>query len=221
MYLYNVHTHKIGPSSIDGYPIQYILNTSPAEYTIHGSTPENVHFSCGIHPWFADRWVEQLPLLRDAIYQPNVVAIGEAGLDKLRGADMQTQIAAFRSQIELAVIHQKPLIVHCVKAWEELIALYKEYRNDAVPWILHGYRGNSEQTKQLAKLGFLFSIGEKFNRDSLKYIPPSSLFCETDDSELSICNIYELLCDDLGLSFDQFAFNVEENVNLYLLDLTK
>lgn len=213
MYLYNIHTHKAGPEEIGGYKVQYILNTSPRDYKEEILASDNIRFSCGVHPWDADNAGDQLARLDEIVGQKQVFAIGETGLDKLKGPDMNVQEQVFRQQIELAISVNKPLIIHCVKAWDLLMALYKEYKSD-IPWIIHGYRGNTEQTKQLVRFGFKFSVGEFFNGEAIRYIPLDSLFCETDMSEISICKVYEDISSILGLSFNQFVEIVADNFSI-------
>lgn len=212
MYLYNIHTHKVDDASCQEYEVKSILNTYPEDFYEKRNQHPDCWFSCGVHPWNTEDSDLQLRLLEEIIVDPNVVAVGEAGLDKLRGAEMSVQIDVFRKQIELALSANKPLIIHCVKAWDELIRLYKEYEGSNIPWIIHGYRGNPLQTEQLSKVGFKFSIGEKFNPDSLKNIPLTDIFCETDESGLTICKVYENISSVIGVNKNHFAILVADNV---------
>lgn len=218
MILYDIHTHHIKPE-LEGCEARSILNVSPEDFGLQSGS-DDVWLSCGIHPWYSLSSDRQFEIISNLVADEKLVAIGEAGLDKLKGPEMKIQIEVFRRQIELAIKLQKPLIIHCVKAWEELIALYKEYKTDT-PWIIHGYRGNAEQTKQLGKLGFKFSIGEHFNAEALKYIPNDSIFCETDISDISICKIYAAICGSLGLSFDYFARIIGDNMRICFNGITK
>ncbi|MFV0418975.1 MAG: TatD family hydrolase [Dysgonomonas sp.] len=217
MNLYDIHTHCLKPES-GGFDVRSILCVSPGDFSLYASVG-NVWFSSGIHPWYtldSDKQFEQLSVLAT---NDRLVAIGEVGLDKLKGVEMKIQVEIFRKQIELAIDVQKPLIIHCVKAWDELITLYKKYKTD-IPWVIHGYRGNAEQTKQLSKLGFKFSIGERFNAEALKYIPNNSIFCETDISDISLCQVYASICVSIGLSFDDFVRIVEDNVRNCFYNMT-
>jgi len=213
MHLYNIHTHKVEVSSNAGYQVKCILNTYPEQFYEKKEQYADCWFSCGIHPWNAEESDPQFEILKEIAVNPKVVAVGEVGLDKLKGADLSVQIDVFRKQIELAIAVNKPLIIHCVKAWDELITLYKEYKKHDVPWIIHGYRGGPEQTKQLTKLGFKLSIGKKFNNESLKQIPVTDIFCETDMSDLTICKVYENISQEIGLNINHFAILVADNVN--------
>lgn len=212
MYLYNIHTHNPEQKSCGQYRVKYILNTYPQDFaSVRRNTPD-LYYSCGIHPWYADRGEGQLSLLQEILADDKVVAIGEVGLDKLKGPEMELQMQIFEKQIQMALDIQKPLIIHCVKAWDELIALYKKYESDSMPWVIHGYRGNPQQTKQLVDIGFKFSIGEKFNTDSLRLIPSDCIFCETDMSDVSICKVYENISSNIGLNINHFATFVDGNI---------
>ncbi|WP_231496810.1 TatD family hydrolase [Prevotella sp. 10(H)] len=157
----------------------------------------------------------QISLLEEIASDERVVAIGEAGLDKMKGPDINIQIDVFRQQIELAVKVGKPLIIHCVKAWDELVALHKEYKTD-IPWIIHGYRGNAQQAAQLGKIGFKFSFGEHFNEETLRSLPIESIFCETDTSEVTICKVYSSISDVLHIEINQFVEKIEYNIKKYI-----
>lgn len=218
MILYDIHTHCLKTRE-ELYEVRSIQNTYPEEFYSYTNS-ENIWYSCGVHPWHSSDSDRQLELLKELVVQDRLVAIGEAGLDKLQGPDMETQMKVFRKQIELAIDVQKPLIIHCVKAWEELVTLHKEYKAN-IPWIIHGYRGNVEQTKQLSKLGFKFSMGEKFNAESLAYIPRDSIFCETDMSDVSICKIYSSICKGSDVRFDDFVRQIEFNMLNYFDIVTK
>ena len=219
MLLYNIHSHKIG-SEQAGYEVRTVLNTLPQDYASAKDALGTSYFSSGIHPWYAEEGEKSLTMLEHIIREEDVVAIGEIGLDKLRGPSIDIQLKMLEAQIKLAEEVQKPIIIHCVKAWDELIAIYKK-RKSSVSWILHGYRGNPEQTKQLVKLGFKFSIGEKFNTDSIRLIPLDSIFCETDESDISVCQVYEALSNVLMVEKKQFDYLVAENIFKNVKLLTK
>jgi len=155
----------------------------------------------------------QLKQLREIVYEhSNVVAIGEAGLDKLRGLDIDTQIQIFKNQVQLAEEVKKPVIIHCVKAWDELIAVKKEV-NPRQLWIIHGYKGSVEQTEQLLKFGFCLSIGESYNAEAVKKIPLTSLFLETDMVDLSVFTIYQKISKLFNISMTDLVNVVGKNVS--------
>lgn len=215
MDLYDIHTHEVLTSDSDeGVPEHYvthIINTYPLGFEYTKDNDSCDWFSCGIHPWYCDEAEPQLNFLKEIAGDERIVAIGEAGLDKLRGPDMDIQKYFFSEQIKLSEQLQKPLIIHCVKAWEEILLLQKTYK-PTQPWIIHGYRGKLELTRQLAAHNFLFSIGERFNADSLKVIPFNKLFCETDVDDTSITDIYENIAQTLHMPVQTLAMHIEENV---------
>jgi len=103
------------------------------------------------------------------------------------------------------------VIIHCVKAWEELIQVRRETR-PTQPWIIHGYRGKPELTRQLIREGFLFSVGDNINIDSMQLIPIDALFCETDEDEMTIREIYLQASQALNMELGEFADSITENV---------
>ena len=103
------------------------------------------------------------------------------------------------------------MIIHCVKAWEELIKIRHE-TDPSQPWIIHGFRGKPELAKRLIREGFLFSVGEKINIDSLPLIPINSLFCETDEDDVDIRDIYQQAAHSLNMRLEAFADEIAKNV---------
>ena len=206
MKFYDIHTHRICPENKKS-----IINVSPFEFEKAKAMCENCFFSCGIHPWDSENSETQMARLLEIAGDSCIVAIGEAGLDKMRGALLDSQLSVFKKQIELSENLKKPLVIHCVKAWNELINVRHEIK-PTQPWIIHGYRGKPELTKQLVSEGFLFSAGSKINEQSVSLIPLTSLFCETDESEMDIREIYEQTATAIGVDIQELALTVTKNV---------
>lgn len=216
MDLYDIHTHDsvTGGADDDGVPRQrlhYILNVYPLGFEYAKDSEQYPWFSCGVHPWYSEDADPQIKFLQEIANDPRIVAIGEAGLDKLKGPDLNTQKEVFIQQVELAEKLQKPLIIHCVKAWDDLLHIKKTIKPHQ-PWIAHGYRGKPELTRQLVSHGFYFSIGEKFNAEALQEIPIDRLFCETDVSYTPLIQIYKNVADCLHIAVETLAVHIEENV---------
>lgn len=115
--------------------------------------------SVGIHPWDTAENQDFEALLSEIekrAEEEKIVAIGECGLDKVRGADMDTQETLFRRQLEMAERHRLPVIIHCVRAYDRLLHLHKLLR-PTVPWIIHGFRGNPTLAAQLTRAGIHLS----------------------------------------------------------------
>lgn len=147
----------------------------------------------GIHPWRADEEFV-VPDLTDKL------AIGECGLDAVRGASKERQEAVFLQQIALSEEARKPLVIHCVKALDRLLRLRREL-HPAMPWMLHGFRGKPQQLRSLLDAGFYVSFGFRCNEESLRRCPTEFLMLETDaDEEHSISKIYNIAAVAQGIS---------------------
>jgi TatD DNase family protein len=212
MELYDVHTHQVFLESSDESYRSCILNVYPFEFEIAKELYKQYAFSCGIHPWYSENSDMQMAYLTKIASDPSIVAIGETGLDKLKGASLDMQISVFKKHIELSEEVQKPVIIHCVKAWEDLIRVHRETK-PTQPWIIHGYRGKTELTKQLVKEGFMFSVGDTINSESMPLIPIESLFCETDESKMNICEVYFQVAKTVNMDVETLAGKIAENVH--------
>lgn len=173
----DIHTH-------DKSRINAVINIYPHENLIEGA-----FHSVGIHPWqTTDIDLSTIEKLNTLASHPQVVAIGETGIDTLKGASIDKQIDIFKLHISLSEQVKKPLIIHCVKAFNEIITIKKQLK-PSMPWIIHGFRGKPQLTQQLLNNGFYISLGEHFNSQSATIIPSDRLFFETDESSLDIYTI--------------------------------
>ena len=162
--------------------------------------PEQGYYSYGIHPWALDnadfQLEEAFSLLKERLQSPNVLALGEAGLDKMHKDSYEQQIAVFERQIDLSEALQKPMILHDVKSHNEILALRKKHMAKQ-PWILHGFNGTEQDIRQLIGQGLYLSVGESLLHserkiyNSFKHIDLDYLFLETDMAEIGIEKVYE------------------------------
>lgn len=155
--------------------------------------PEKGYYSIGVHPWSTENMTDRqadaaIEEIRKKVFDDRVIAIGECGLDRLRGGSKELQEKIFRALISLSEEASKPLIIHSVKSNEDIIRIKKELKPSQL-WIIHGFRGKKEAAQQLINNGIALSIGERFNSESIKAIPSGMLFMETDESELSVKEI--------------------------------
>ncbi|MDE5608182.1 MAG: TatD family hydrolase [Muribaculaceae bacterium] len=150
--------------------------------------------SAGLHPWrSAEADPELMRAIDKRIRRPEVVAIGEVGLDALRGAPLDVQEELFEHYIDLSEELGKPLIIHCVRAWDRLLSLYKR-RRPSQPWAIHGFRGKPELARQLLDAGMYISLGPRHNPATAAIVPSGRLLIETDDDpEADINALAELL----------------------------
>lgn len=141
---------------------------------------ESHYYSVGIHPWDADRADDRtFSKLRAMAADSRVVAIGEAGIDALRGPSDEIQEHVFIRQARLADELGKPLIIHAVRTFNRLIGLKKSMK-PSVPWIIHGFRGKPELALQLVRNGFYISLGDKFNEAVPAAVPAERILHESD-----------------------------------------
>lgn len=183
----DIHTHRPGSGAIVNLDATYPVITD-----------KDLLYSVGIHPWNSGNITPgSLERLTALAAMPQVVAIGECGLDALRGADMESQQALFDRHIELSEQHRKPLIIHAVKTFPLIIEAAKRHRHE-MPWIIHGFRGKPQLAEELLRHGFYLSTGARFNKDTIAMIPKSRLLLETDDSSLTIDEIARLTGTDLA-----------------------
>lgn len=134
-------------------------------------------YSVGWHPWWPNPDMDWVASLSE---NPQIVLIGECGIDKHKGVgDINSQTALTRLHAEIAERVGKPLLLHIVGAWNEIIALRKDIRATQ-PWIIHGFRGKPALAAQLLTAGFHISLGSKFNPETAAIIPPSRLLHESD-----------------------------------------
>lgn len=203
----NIHTHHA--STGDGV---FVFNNrfghDPLYYT-------DSLFSVGVHPWDAALPdASSLAGLQELLRHPNCFAIGECGLDKLRGPDLSVQKGVFEMQLELAQKYSRPVIIHCVRAFDELMELAKPYAGK-VPLVIHGFSKSSQMAAQLIAKGFYLSLNPVlFGRTDFDHrlIPPGRLFLETDTREdLSIAEVYQAAARWFNISEDELKERINGN----------
>lgn len=178
--------------------------------------------SVGIHPWhiFPTKLVKQFFQLEDLCKEENVVAVGEIGLDKMIETSMDLQTRVLEQQIEIADYYQKPVIIHCVRAYSELIVIKKKTKTN-IPFIIHGFNKNEQILQELLKNNFYISIGVGFMQkqnalELLNLIPLEKLFLETDMNNTAIQAIYIAVSEKLNISIFEFKRLIEINYQTIL-----
>lgn len=182
--------------------------------------PEQDYYSYGIHPWSLDsadfQMETALQSLEEKVKLPNVIALGEAGLDKMHKASFKQQIAVFERQIELSEALRKPMILHNVRSHNEIIALRKKHKAQQ-PWIVHGFSGTEQDVQQLIGQGIYLSVGESLLHSerkihkSVKFINLDYLFLETDMAEIGVETIYEAAANLLEMDLSALQTRIFAN----------
>ncbi len=205
--IYDIHTHR-HPTM----PGEAIVQLSPDAFY-----PQTGQFySVGVHPWdIRDDWRVQMGKLLVMSLHPQVVMIGETGMDKKKGySPIALQLEVFREHVRLSELIRKPLVVHCVKGVDELFAVRKEMKA-TLPWVIHGFRGGMEQWRQLTRAGFYVSIGNCYDSSLVKEIPLTHLLLESDDSD-DIGMVYERVGCSTGMDASLLAQHVASNIHRLL-----
>jgi len=210
----DIHNH--GSGSIAG--VFQVENLMTHENRIP-SFETGLTFSIGIHPWYLtrDNFEHQIKKVVEFSDHKNIIGLGETGFDKLKGADPALQKEAFEAHVKIAEDVSKPLFIHCVRAWEEIISVHKKL-HPSQPWIIHGFRGKKELAQQLISKGMYLSFWFDFimryeSTQLVKSLPPDRIFLETDGSDTDIRTIYNKVADDLGLPVDNLIRIIHSNFN--------
>jgi TatD DNase family protein len=146
---------------------------------------------------------------------PQVLAVGECGFDTLKGPSHNLQEQAFVRQCELSEHFKKPMILHVVRDYDSVIRLRKQL----IPtqqWLIHGFRGGPEQMTQLYNNGILVSFGLKSNPNSLRQVPLSRLFLETD-GKASISELIHSVSAIRDIPVDTIVHQLMTNTTRFLL----
>ena len=189
MEFFNFHTHRYTSQAT----ILELVNQYPQEFD--GSFP---FYSIGIHPWYISesRLAEDLKIIEEKLQTSNCLAIGECGLDKKIEVSLELQRSVFEKQLALAEKYKKPVVIHCVAAFQEVIAIKKKMQI-SVPMIIHGFSKNSQIAEQLIKEGFYISFGKYLLKNPglktvFQNIPNDRFFLETDTIEENIEQVYDI-----------------------------
>lgn len=201
----DIHTHK--KNTIRSCSWQ-VMNLLP-NYLV-----ENSSFSIGIHPWYiSEKWREEMQLVKEKSQNLNCFAIGECGLDRVCEIDFELQKKVFIEHIAWANEVRKPLVIHCVKAFDELLKCIAKV---TVPIIIHDYGKSAELGRQLQQEGYFLSCGKAVFRKHFQGVLPkldiTKLFLETDDSRYSIIDVYKRTSEILGCKIEELQLQIQENL---------
>ncbi len=205
---FDVHTHSHNKDSKD---VLSILN-------VH----ENFHqllddkfISLGIHPWYLNNSNdEKLAILKSLAHLPEIWAIGECGIDPNSASSNRNQVSVFQTQIAIAETFSKPLIIHCVRAFQEVLQLLNGINGIA---IFHGINNKASIIQPIISAGHFLSFGKSLInptlsiKESLCLTPLNKLLFETDDSNASIKEIYSQAAKILNIEEKILVLQIEEN----------
>lgn len=210
----DIHTHKTNLDLNNTIVVKNIL--LPDE-----EIPQQGFVSAGWHPWHINNYslFEIGNKLTKVANNGNVIALGECGIDRAIETPIQLQTEVFLLHIQIAMQVRKPLIVHNVKSYSDLLQILKSTPFN-LPIILHGYHGTPQQTEQLTKYNCYFSVGAvddypvlRQNKiiSTINSIPLNRLLLETDESELSIEKIYIRTAEISNISVEKLKKQIFSN----------
>ena len=204
----NLHTHRFSNDS----EVIEVVNQYPWEFD--ALIP---NYSIGIHPWYIDekRLESDLACITEKLQLAPCLALGECGLDKRIDIPMALQILVFKKQLDIVKQTKKPIVLHCVAAFDEMIAIKKEMKLEN-PMIIHGFSKNEQVAQLLLNNGFYLSFGKYLLRNPemekvVKFASENQILLETDIIEESIYEVYEKAASVKGISLAKMKAIVFDN----------
>jgi len=202
MEFFDFHHHK-----------RYIRN---GIYNLSNGIPPDFPYSIGIHPNDIDvNTIEkQFSWMKNTMSE-NCFAIGECGLDSLVSVDQKIQEEVFLRQIKIANEVKKPLIIHCVRKFYEVISFKKKAEQ---PMIIHGFNKKRQIADDLLSNNFYLSFGKAvlYNlslQDIIKDTSLDRIFLETDNEDFNIEELYIKVSEIKAISLEQLNEQILENLH--------
>lgn len=206
----NLHTHKFTNQD----SVLELVNQYPQEFDA-----DIPFYSIGIHPWYINeqKLEADLQIIESKLPESNCLALGECGLDKRIEVPLELQQIVFEKQLLLAQNYNKPVLIHCVAAFQELVAAKKKLKI-TVPMLLHGFSKNKQVAKELINNGFYISFGKYLlqnpeMRTVFEDVPSDRFFLETDTVEESIQKVYALAAAYKNIEIEELQKIVNNNFN--------
>ena len=213
MYI-DFHTHK-PLYSADPNVLEIISMHKNVKY-------ESEYFTVGHHPWWTNEQLSDADLLNMEMFLSNkhCLGIGECGLDKLKGATKEIQEEVFYQHIMLANKNNVPLIVHCVRQYDQVLNFKKKYGK--TPWVIHGFRRNKQLAKSLIDQEIMLSVSplRQMNEsfvEMLQFLPKEHYFIETDSEySLTIMERYQLIAELKKVDLEELKGQMKVNFDRFL-----
>lgn len=171
-------------------------------------------FSAGLHPKdITENWKSDFERIKNISQSYNCLAIGECGLDVMIPIDESLQNEIFQHHISWAEDIKKPVIVHCVRRFSQLL----HYKRAKVPFIIHGFNKKENVAKELLQAGFFLSFGKAASdhlslQQIIKDFPVHKMFLESDDTDFDIAELYEKVSAIKSMSLENLKIQMWENL---------
>ena len=197
----------------------------------------------GIHPWFAETALAGWEARLMSLLQQIPAGIGETGLDKCCQADFGRQQQIFLIQIQMASELKRPLVIHCVKAWGNLLEMLEQFADPLPPIMIHSFAGSRETLQRLLKIGCFISFSSRLATDNKVHpcflaTPLAKLLLETDaparpdrqpspgpdyqnepkmvcDEPAAITRLYKSAATMRGMTHDEFRQEIWKNGEIF------
>ncbi len=210
------HTHS---TRREGF---YVMNVF-AQDLAHG-LPDTANCSIGLHPWHLEIASPSVCMQHLKTFAGNekVIAIGETGLDRNIAIPLDQQMEVFLAQLDLAEATGKPVVIHCVKAYSDIIAIRKS-RKWNMPWMIHWFNANLQIAEDLIRAGCFLSFGRSLlhpngkNAEVFRQVPFVAVFFETDDAEITIESVYQKAATLKDIGIDELKTRITENFDRLFL----
>lgn len=208
MQYFNLHTHQYTNQP----DVLELVNQYPQEFD--AAIP---FYSIGIHPLYIEenRLDADFKVLDEKLALPECLALGECGLDKRSHTSFEIQQSVFEKQLALAQKYQKPVVIHCVAAFQEVVEIKKRLKI-SVPIVVHGFSKKIELAKQLIDAGFYLSFGKNLLRIPelelvFQSVPNDKFLLETDMIEEGIQDVYALAAQYKNIEANELQQIITKN----------
>ena len=210
--LIDIHTHQ----DYKNDDVFYVKNNYPLEIE------NGKYFSCGIHPWYIseENIDNELMILNQKLVSKNCLALGECGLDKITQTPFELQKQVFTKQLKINQNHQKPVIIHAVKAHQEILEIQKREKIKET-FLFHGFNKNENLLNQILRQENHVSFGKDLLKNQklqtiFANLSWKEIFLETDSADLTIDLIYEKACELKKISISELEEIIKENASNFL-----
>ena len=208
MNIVDFHTHRLDAT-------QALISVNPGDF----KPQPGLYYSVGYHPWLNLETLtdNDFGLLETCARHPQVLAIGETGMDSLRGSDLAIQRKVFVRHLKLAADLRKPVVVHCVRTAQQILTARQNEGFFTLPMVVHGMRGNEHVARTWLEAGCYLSYGARFNPAAVRITPSERLLIETDEAHETIQEVAAQVANALHLTADQVLDLAAANTRRLLL----
>ena len=186
--------------------------------------PHEIYCSIGLHPWHIQEFNAEncLKKVEEFAAFKQVLAIGETGLDRKIQTPIEIQQSVFMEHIGISEKMSKPLVIHCIKAYSDIMQIRKSKRWK-MHWMFHWFNENLAIANEFINMNCYLSFGRSLfhpngrNADVFRSLPLEYIFLETDDAEVTIENVYKKAAELKNISINELKQKINENFNKVFL----